>query len=485
MKRRAGNNEQVKSKHWHKEVFRKCIGIISSHVPRTMHLDSLQGRLALWLSVAIVGVGVIAGIFAFVSAFIEAHEMQDDMLSQVAALLQQNGLTVLPATALGERVVSDPESRLLVQMLPNTQKTRQQNTNNPSSIVLPAQLSDGLHTVRVHHKDYRVMLKTCASNQRLAVAQETEFRDEIARDSALRTLLPFLFLVPLLLIVASFLIRTIFAPITHLSRQLDSRSEQELHPVAVETFPREVRPFVGAINRLFKRVDQSMTLQRRFIADAAHELRSPMTALSLQAERLAQADMSGPASDRLHTLRQGLDRARKLLDQLLTFARAQSTSSRSGIRLSVQQLYRQVLEDLLPLAEAKSIDIGVTTAADAQLEVDAVDLLTLVKNVVDNAIRYTPSGGRVDLSVGLDPETVLLEVTDSGPGIPEEERLRVFDPFYRVLGSEQIGSGLGLSIVQTIAQRIRARITLETADPQTGSGLRVNITLARGNEARQ
>ena len=218
-----------------------------------------------------------------------------------------------------------------------------------------------------------------------------------------------------------------------------------------------------------------MTLQRRFIADAAHELRSPMTALSLQAERLAQADMSAPASDRLHTLRQGLDRARKLLDQLLSFARAQSTSSRSGIRLSVQQLYRQVLEDLLPLAESKSIDIGITTAADALLEVDAVDLLTLVKNVVDNAIRYPPSGGRVDLSVGLGPETVLLEVTDSGPGIPEEERLRVFDPFYRVLGSEQIGSGLGLSIVQTIAQRIGAKITLEPADPQTGRGLRVTI----------
>jgi len=482
MKERSESNEQPKIRHWYEEVFSKCVGVISPRVLQTLRLDSLQGRLALWLSVAIVSVGVIAGTFAFVSAFIEAHELQDDMLSQVTALLQEKGLSVLPTTALGERLDRDPESRFLVQMLPNTPIASRQKSDNPSSIVLPARLSDGLHTVRVHHKNYRVMVRTCTPDQRLAVAQETEFRDEIARDSALRTLIPFLFLVPLLLIVASFLIRTIFAPITHLSRQIDSRSEQELHPIAIENFPLEVRPFVGAINRLFKRVDQSMTVQRRFVADAAHELRSPMTALSLQAERLALADMSVSASDRLQILRQGLDRARKLLDQLLTFARAQSTSGRSGMRLSVQQLYRQVLEDLLPLAEAKSIDIGITTATDALLEVDAVDLFTLAKNVVDNAIRYTPTGGRVDLSVRLGPETVLMEITDSGPGIPEEERLRVFDPFYRVLGSEQIGSGLGLSIVQTIAQRIGASITLETADPQTGSGLRVNITLARVNE---
>ncbi|MGE4559972.1 MAG: ATP-binding protein, partial [Desulfobulbus sp.] len=445
---------------------------------RRTTIDSLQGRLALWLSTAIIVVAVVAGSVAFVTAFREAHELQDDMLSQVAALLAQNGLKSASDTAIEGGVVSDPDSRLLVQMLPNARMSERPHAGKSSLLELPGDLADGLHTLAIHHETYRILVKTITGDQRLAVAQETEFRDEIAWDSAMRTLLPFLFLVPLLIIVASSLIRTIFRPIAQLSRQIDNRSEQELHPIAVEKFPLEIRPFVIAINRLLKRVDQSITLQRRFIADAAHELRSPMTALSLQAERLSEADMSDPARRRLGTLRQGLERARKLLDQLLTFARAQTPGNSPVAALSVQQVYRQVLEDLLPLAEAKEIDIGIASAVDARLEVNAVDLLTLVKNVVDNAIRYTPSGGRIDLSVGTGPDTVSLVVADNGPGIPEEERERVFDPFYRVLGNEQIGSGLGLSIVRTIAQRIGASVTLAPADPQTGSGLRVTITLA-------
>jgi len=445
---------------------------------RRTTIDSLQGRLALWLSTAIIVVAVVAGSVAFVTAFREAHELQDDMLSQVATLLAQNGLKSASDTTIKGGVVSDPESRLLVQMFPNIQITERPHADKSLSFELPGDLSDGLHTLAIHHEMYRILVKTITGDKRLVVAQETELRDEIARDSAMRTLLPFLFLVPLLIVVASSLIRTIFRPITQLSRQIDNRSEHELHPVAVEAFPLEIRPFVIAINRLLKRVDQSITLQRRFIADAAHELRSPMTALSLQAERLSEADMSNSARQRLGTLRHGLERARQLLNQLLTFARAQTPSNSPAATLSVQQVYRQVLEDLLPVAEAKEIDIGIANDVDTQLEVNAIDLLTLVKNVVDNAIRYTPFGGRIDLSVCTGSGTVSLVVADSGPGIPEQERERVFDPFYRILGNEQIGSGLGLSIVRSIAQRIGASVTLADADPQTLSGLRVTITLA-------
>ncbi|MDD2463077.1 MAG: ATP-binding protein [Desulfobulbus sp.] len=446
-------------------------------------IDSLQGRLALWLSVAIISVAVVAGMIAFVAAFREAHELQDDMLRQTAALLEQNGLSGRPQAALGASVISDPESRLLVQMLPSERVSGGPHTDATFPLALSPSLADGLHTVVVGHETYRVLVRTLTQNHRLAVAQATAFRDEIAQDSALHTLLPFLFLVPFLIVVASSLIRTIFHPIARLSQQIDHRSEQELHPLTVEAFPQEIRPFVIAINRLFQRVDQSMALQRRFIADAAHELRSPMTALSLQAERLAEAEMSSSGRQRLGDLRKGIERARKLLDQLLTFARSQAMSTGPSPPLSVQQVYRQVLEDLLPLAEAKSIDIGITSAVDAWLAINAVDLLTLVKNVVDNALRYTPPSGRVDLSVSIAPGTVNLVVEDNGPGIPKEERERVFDPFYRVLGNEQIGSGLGLSIVRTIAQRIGASVTLAATDPLTETGLRVMITLVdMGND---
>jgi two-component system OmpR family sensor kinase len=223
-----------------------------------------------------------------------------------------------------------------------------------------------------------------------------------------------------------------------------------------------------------------MESQRRFIADAAHELRSPLTALSLQAERLADAEMSTPARERLTVLRQGIERGRNLLDQLLTLARARSAAELPKSLISIQSIYRRVLEDLMPLAEAKHIDIGVEGAQDAQVLVSEVDAIAVVRNLVDNAIRYTPEGGRVDLSVAMGEGHAVLRIEDTGPGIPLAERDRVFDPFYRTLGSEQVGSGLGLSIVQTIARRIGADIRLGFSDEVKQTGLSAVVIVPIG-----
>ncbi len=437
--------------------------------------DSLQIRLSFWLSLAILSVALIAGIFAFFSAFNEAHELQDDVLRQVAMLFDRHGLTVPHTGNSGTGADNDPESRVFIQLLSTTPPSNPNIDANPT-LALPQNLRDGLQTVRANNETYRVLVRTLGSGERLAVAQETAVRDEIARDSSLRTLMPFLVLVPILLLVVAYLIRKIFKPIAALSSEIDQRREQELHPIAPEPFPAEIRSFVGAINRLLKRVEQSMATQRRFVADAAHELRSPLTALSLQAERLADAEMSANAHERLNTLRQGIERGRTLLDQMLALARAQASEITSNTPVSVQQVYRHVLEDLMPLAEAKGIDIGVVSDSDAHVPVNEVDLITLVKNLVDNAIRYTPTGGRVDLSFLATKDGTTLVVEDNGPGIPEAERERVFDPFYRVLGSDEIGSGLGLSIVQTISARVGAKVSFGYASGQSSSGLRVMVT---------
>lgn len=266
-----------------------------------------------------------------------------------------------------------------------------------------------------------------------------------------------------------------FRPIASLSSEIDQRAEQELHPVEENHLPAEVRPFVVAINRLLARVEQAMETQRRFVADAAHELRSPLTALSLQAERLDQADMSDLARERLTTLRRGIERGRNLLDQLLTLAKAQAAFDRPKSSVSAQHVYRRVLQDLMPLAEAKHIDIGVEGEQDAQLWVNELDVIAVVKNLVDNAIRYTPDGGRVDLSVTMGEDRAILRIQDSGPGIQVAERERVFDPFYRTLGSDQVGSGLGLSIVKAVTDRIGAEIQLGFADEVRHSGLYVCV----------
>ncbi len=438
-------------------------------------MDSLQARLSLWLSLAILGVALLAGVFAFLSAFEEAHEFQDDMLRQVATLFDRHRLGAPTAGDSGAESDSDAESRVFVQLMPPS-------AGAAAALALPADLRDGLQTVRVDDETYRVLVRPLAKGQRLAVAQETAVRDEVARNSALRTLAPMLMLLPILLLVVAVMVRKLFAPVARLSLEIDRRGEQELHPIAAAPLPREIRPFVAALNGLLRRVEQAMDAQRRFVADAAHELRSPLTAMSLQAERLAQTALSAEARERLATLRQGIERGRALLDQLLALARAQASVEAPGAGVSVQRVYRRALEDLMPLAEAKNVDIGIVGEADARLPASEFDLHTLVKNLLDNAIRYTPPGGRVDLSLSADGEGVTLAVADSGPGIPEAERERVFDPFYRILGSEQTGSGLGLSIVRAIAARIGATVRLDAADQRARSGLRVTVRFAAARQ---
>ncbi|EXI78549.1 MAG: Sensor protein QseC [Candidatus Accumulibacter appositus] len=438
---------------------------------------SLQSKLSVWLSLTILGVAAIAGIFAFFLAHHEAEELQDDVLRQLASVFvrQPMELATPPVEDRGNDEVLDRENRVFVQRLAGSSPIAS-GVSADLPLALPADLVDGLQTVRIGNESYRILVRTLDSGDRLAVAQETEVRDEIARGGALLTLTPFLILVPILLLVVAVMVRKIFRPVTALADEIDQRHDDDLHPIVAGTLPSEILPFVMAINRLLRRVEKSMDAQRRFVGDAAHELRSPLTALSLQAERLAAAEMSAKAQERLQILRQGIERGAALLDQLLALARAQSAANTSQSRLSVQEVYRRVLEDLIPLAEAKAIDIGVASTIDAEVSVNDFDLMTLLKNLVGNAIRYTPAGGRVDLSVLATASETTLVIEDSGPGIPDAERERVFDPFYRVLGSNEIGSGLGLSIVRAIAIRLGATLALGFADPQSCSGLRVTVT---------
>lgn len=435
--------------------------------------ESVQLRLSVTLSLAILLVALLASVFAFVSAFEEAHEQQDDTLRQVAMLFDRQQMTL--QYPQGPAIDGDDEeSRVIIQYLGDGQHATGA-TDEALPLPFPTTLTDGLSTVEVAGEAFRVLVRSTAQGQRIAVAQEQDARDKDARESAWRSLLPFLILFPVLLLVVGDLVRKLFRPIGVLAAEIDQRAEQELHPIQEQHLPTEVRPFVVAINRLLARVAQSMDSQRRFVADAAHELRSPMTALSLQAERLAVTEMLPATRERFDPLSRGIERGRKLIDQLLSLAAAQSTSERAQTRLSVHELYRQVLEDLLPLAERKQIDIGVDSPQDAHVVFNELDLFTLVKNLVDNAIRYTPAGGRIDLSVQATPGAVHLQIKDSGPGIAGEEQARVFDPFYRSLGTDEAGSGLGLSIVKAIAERTGARVELAFSDPAAQRGLCVSV----------
>ncbi|HDG7213453.1 ATP-binding protein [Acinetobacter nosocomialis] len=434
--------------------------------------NSIQLKLSFTLSVSILLVALVAGICSFVFAFDEAHELQDDILRQVAQLIDQKQLSssLAPITHLKG---SDAEAQVIIQHL----KANQTTLNNDTGTTLPISptLPDGLHTQDVGDKTFRVLVKTLLNGDRILVAQPSSLRNEIAYDSAFRTVMPFLIFIPVLLFLVSHLVRSMFRPIATLSNEIDQRAEQDLRPIESNHLPTELRPFVVAINSLFLRVERSMETQRRFVADSAHELRSPLTALSLQAERLADADMSHVARERLNVLQLGIKRGRSLLEQLLTLAKVQTNAESAKAWVSVQGIYRRVLEDLMPLAEEKQIDIGIEGVLDAQVWLNELELMTVVKNLVDNAIRYTPSEGRIDLSVHQENQQVILQIQDNGPGIPTSERERVLDPFYRILGGEQVGSGLGLSIVNTLAARWGAKIDFSFTNKEAQSGLQVKV----------
>jgi two-component system OmpR family sensor kinase len=274
-----------------------------------------------------------------------------------------------------------------------------------------------------------------------------------------------------LLVVVGDIIRRMFAPLRALAADVDARADDDLGAIEDGSLPAEIGPLVRAMNRLLGRVDLAMTAQRRFIADAAHELRTPLTALMLQAERLDAADMPGEARDRVAALRDGLGRGNALLEQLLALARIQQATVGDAPATPVDPVLRSVVATLMPLADRRSIDLGIVGDAGVAVPISGLDLSMLLRNLIDNAVRYTQPGGSVDVRVGSANGQSTIEVRDDGPGIPAAERAIVFEPFHRLAGDAE-GSGLGLAIVKAIADRYRAEVAVADAGP----GTRITIT---------
>jgi two-component system OmpR family sensor kinase len=243
--------------------------------------------------------------------------------------------------------------------------------------------------------------------------------------------------------------------------------------------PEEVKPVVSSLNDLLERLTRALEMQRAFVADAAHALRTPLTALHLQiqlAERAADPNERAAAFD---ALKQGVERATHVVEQLLTLARHEpEAGGRAVTEVDLGALGAEVVASDAQLAETRGIDLGLTQRdIDVAVTGERDALETLLSNLVDNALRYTPPGGRVDVAVRRSDEGVVLEVTDTGPGIPTEERERVFDRFYRGSATDAPGSGLGLAIVSSIAARHGARV--ELGDGPEGRGLTVRVVFAR------
>ena len=422
---------------------------------------SLQRHLSLVLGATILLAGLVAAIASFSLAYLEAKELQDDMLRQIATLSPGNNAHSLfrnpeQDTANGE--FDDPESRFTIYHFPL----------DVQPAWLSRELLPGLHTVDAGTERLRVFVRDDKAGKRTVVTQLTDARDEIAINSALRTLVPLLLLFPVLVWLIVRIIRSELAPIIHLSRRLDEQSADNPHPLADDNLPQEITPFVSAINRLLGRVNLLVGQQRRFIADAAHELRSPLAALSLQAQNLLNAGSLDAMRERAVPLQAGIERAIQLTEQLLNLARTQA--SNHGVDdINVSVKVREMIAEYLPKAEAKHIDLGLDESEAFSMKAPPEVLTLIIRNALENALKYTPDGGEVTVRLRNHIDDVVIEVIDNGPGIPRLERESVFESFYRIPGTAGVGSGLGLAIAREASNRLGGTVSLH--DKQQGHGL--------------
>jgi two-component system sensor histidine kinase TctE len=315
----------------------------------------------------------------------------------------------------------------------------------------------------------------------IQVAERVTARDEFARQIILRMVLPQAMLILLAGLAVWYGVARGLAPLSTLLREIESRSHRDLSALPEDQAPQEVRPLINAMNDLLARVGTAISTQQRFIADAAHQLRTPIAGLKTQTELALRQSQPGNLHDTLRQLQTATEQSTRLVNQLLSLARAEPGAklAQSVERLDLARLARDATTEWVPRALARHIDLGYDgEEGTAWIEGEAFLVRDMLGNLLDNAIRYTQHGGQVTVRVTAGTDAIVLSVEDNGPGIPEQERERVFERFYRVLGTRTEGCGLGLAIVREIALSHHAAVTLAAGAGGKGTTVRVAVPRA-------
>lgn len=433
---------------------------------------SLRTELWRWMMGLLASVGIITAGISYWHARDEAHRLFDQQLRLIALNADASGRgeaargdsAAVPGDSATEH---DPEDDFVVQvwdaaghplrtMAPGPDLARGQRTgfSNPDQ-------------AGARWRTYTLVSATLT----VQVSQQSVVRDELAADAAWRSLYPVAITIPLAWLVLGFVINRVFARLDALTLALGRRRVLEQKPIPMDGAPTELRPLVAAVN-------DALTQQSRFISSAAHTLRTPLTALQLQAANLRRALGTSDASARLDDLERGVRRAVELTRQLLRLGRSQERGAARALEpVELAEIVREVVGGLLPLADQKGQDVGFTRSDAGAVLAEPEDLRCLIGNLLENAILYTLPGGTIDLSVIADDETLVLDVRDTGPGIADADMQRVFAPFERGDAHETQGSGLGLSIVASIAERYGAHVRLVNRSDR--SGLVVEVAFRR------
>jgi two-component system sensor histidine kinase QseC len=438
---------------------------------------SLKRRLLVALLASIALVWLATAVYSYFDARHELDELLDAHLAQsVALLLAQTGEELEELEEIDTEHMAQLHKRargVAIQIWKNGKTLRLHSASAPDER-LSAQ-DEGFSDARIKGERWRVFSAWDGERRYLMqVGERYETRDEIAVGLAKNLLLPLLFALPLLGLLVWLNVARALRPLAALGRQVAERDPGNLGVLDAGEIPAEVLPLVENLNRLFGRVAQLIENERRFTADAAHELRTPLAGLKTQAQ-VARA--SADDAERRHALDNviaGCDRATHLVQQLLTLARLDPDEPGSRAEAcDLQALAGTAVAELAPYALSRKIEIELAEGAAVQTAGHAGLIAILLRNLIDNAIRYSPAGGSVHVRAVRDGRAAALTVTDCGPGIPADEREKVGQRFYRILGTEEYGSGLGLSIVKRIVELHGASLSL--GDGEQGRGLSITV----------
>jgi signal transduction histidine kinase len=428
-------------------------------------MNSLRSRLLLsLLAMLAVAAGVLAAV-TYRNVLAETESLFDYQLRQIALALRDQGEIAADQAS----TLADEQLDFVVQIWTVDGRSIYASRRHSA---LPARALLGFADVRAGTQVWRTF-SVATRDRVIQIAQPREIRENLAAHAALRSVLPLLPLAPVMALLVWWLAASTLGPLQRVAAGVRQRDEQSLDPLPTAGLPDEVAPLVQALNALLQRLGRSLDTQRAFVADAAHELRSPLTALKLQLQLLRRAADEPARAAAIEGLGAGIDRAARLVEQLLTLARTEPGTPVGPVEsFDLGELVREAVADAHVLAQTRGTTLRFEAETTAQVRGERAALSALARNLVDNAVRYSPSTSTVEVRVRGDGDGAVLEVDDAGPGIPASERERVFDRFYRRTASDGDGSGLGLAIVRGVAERHRAQVTL--GDSPAG-GLRVTV----------
>ena len=431
---------------------------------------SLRARLTGALLLAVLAFAALQAAVTYRTARAETEALFDAQMQRIALSLSGS----LGAGALSDDApaADTPAAREMIIQIWRADGVMLYRS--PQGRLLPPQTAIGFSDTVAGGEPYRIYALRTAT-QVVQVAQQTEARGRMAGQLALRAVLPVALLAPVLMLIVWWVVGRAIGPIERVRRQVAARRPDDLAPLPTAGLPAEVRPLVGEMNGLLTRLSDAWDALTHFTADAAHELRSPLAALRLQAQSLQRAPDDATRAIATERLLAGIDRATRLVEQLLALARQEGAGEGAElVSLDLTALARNALADAEPEAARHAIALTLDApTAHVVLRADEAALAVLLRNLLGNALRHTPPGGQVRVGVREEASVIDLTVEDSGPGIAPDERARVLDRFYRVPGTPGHGSGLGLAIVRAIAERHGAALTLD-ASPTLG-GLRVML----------